>query len=107
MSQLRATLGLLLFAVVCSAGEVYELDYDYRDQGDDWYGRSQPGDLRADYAPLTDIPSLNGDDFGEGYDPRFARMNQGPAILRTNVRNSAYAIYFQPAREAFFQSSFE
>lgn len=83
-----------LLAGAASANPDWNMDYDYPGQGADWYGARGTRSLSVDFAPHTDIPSQNGDDFGAGYNPRFDRFRQGPALDRTNAGLSAYSMAF-------------
>ena len=86
---------LLLAALLLPAGASatdYREDYDYPNQGDDWYGRLEGADPRRDYeglAPLVDTFS-DGDDFALGYDAAFAYAGRPVALLRTQRQQSLY-----------------
>jgi len=78
------------------AGTGYRSDYDYPDQGDDWYGRSYP-DPSRDYPPATTDLATDGDDYGVGYDRLTDRFGYGPPVEFTNLRHSAYVLRFGSA----------
>lgn len=75
----------------------YDLDYDYPQQGDDWYGSGLP-DSRRDY-PGTSLPFFDGDDFGVGYEASLDLLEFGPPLVRTNLQRFEYRFRFDAASE--------
>ncbi len=90
------SLGLPLLA---DADTGYRQVYDYPDQGAGWYGNPTSPDPRYDYPVALPRGFSAGDDYGTGYDPRFAILGQPVDDARTRRRNSEYEFRFvnQPA----------
>lgn len=91
---------LLLLAVPVMAGDSgsrYEQDYDYPDQGDDWYGRRARPRPKRDFAPTVLDQILSGEDFCLGYDKFFDHLNLGAPLFRTNNRLFDYFFRFSAA----------
>jgi hypothetical protein len=97
-SLLPAFLVALAAVIPCAAaaGTGYHTDYDYPGQGDDWYGRSRPIviDPLLDFYAYTSIPSLEGDDYGFGYDPIHDPLGWGPPLERTQTKQTEYVFRF-------------
>ena len=88
------TLLVLLAYSAVLADNGYRLDYDYPDQGDDWYGSSAGPDSRRDY-PVFDLDqSWNGNDYGAGYDRLTDPFGYGPSLDLFVDRYSAYDFRF-------------
>jgi len=68
----------------------YRLDYDYPNQGDDWYGGFNAPDPRRDYPALDVDQAWNGDDFGMGYERMMDPFGFGPPLELFVDRHSAY-----------------
>lgn len=98
MKILRSVMTLALFALpvlsVTIADDGYRLDYDYPNQGDDWYGGSEAPDSRRDYEPLDVDQAYNGDDYGVGYERLFDPFGFGPPLELFVDRYSAYEFRF-------------
>jgi hypothetical protein len=91
---------LLLCAVPVRAGDSgsrYEQDYDYPDQGDDWYGRRARPRPKRDFAPTFLDQILSGEDFCLGYDKFFDRLHLGAPLFRTNQRPFDFLFRFSAA----------
>lgn len=98
------------------AADVWKPDYDYPGQGDNWYGATGLRNLGVDFMPLTAISSLDGDDYGLGYDSRFQRFRQLPPLERTSRGGTAYGFVAgslcggggpAPCPELIFSNGFE
>ena len=83
---------LAVSAVLADNG--YRLDYDYPDQGDNWYGGFGAPDSRRDFPPLDVDQSWNGDDYGVGYERMFDPFGFGPPLELFVDRYSAYEFRF-------------
>ena len=92
--------GMFLLSGIAAATD-YRQDYDYPNQGDDWYGRAEGADPARDFdglGPLIDTFS-NGDDFERGYDAAFAYAGQPVALLRTNRQQSRFKFLYDTTFE--------
>jgi hypothetical protein len=89
-----AILTILIFSGFAWSDIGYRMDYDYPDQGDDWYGSSAGPDSRRDYPAIELDQSWNGNDFGAGYDRLTDPYGFGPSLDLLIDRHSAYALRF-------------
>ena len=82
--------------VIAAPGTGYHVDYDYPGQGDDWYGRSRSPvvDPRIDFYRATAVSSLEGDDFGFGYEAVHDLLGWGPPLQRTQTKHTEYVFRF-------------
>jgi hypothetical protein len=85
-----AILALLLVSGMTLADNGYRLDYDYPNQGDDWYGGTAAPDIRRDYPALDVDAAWNGDDYGVGYDRVLDPFGFGPPLELFVGRHSSY-----------------
>jgi hypothetical protein len=75
----------------CLAASAYRPQYDFPDQGDDWYAGESAPNPRHDF-PGTDIEGLmDGQDFGLGYEIRADVLGLGPPVELTNTSQYEYA----------------
>ncbi len=74
------------------AGTGYRTDFDYSNQGDDWYGRSLP-DPRRDFPASPVDEASEGDDFGLGFEILSAAPGFGPPLAST--RDASYEYRFR------------
>ncbi|MDQ7087289.1 MAG: hypothetical protein Q9Q13_05265 [Acidobacteriota bacterium] len=96
-----AMVGVLIATMAGVRAAEYQLDFDYPNQGDDWYGRVQGADFSRDYlgTEATVDTFSDGDDYGRGYDPAFASMAQNVELLRMQRQQFGYRFYFEPTAE--------
>lgn len=69
-------------------------EYEYPWPDPAWYSNVGDVDPWLDYAPATDIPSRQGEDFGLDYDPARVGFGQGPDRARTRLLHTRYAFFF-------------
>lgn len=85
---------LLLTCGNLLADSGYKTDYDFPDQGIDWYGSPGSFDLKYDF-PSTFMETFSdGDDFGFGYEVHTDLYGFGPPTVLTNTRNFEYRFRF-------------
>ncbi len=75
------------------AGTGWNSQWDYPNQGADWYGTSRH-DARRDFAPTAVDQASDGDDYGFGYDALFDRGHAGPPVAATNAGAPEYVFRF-------------
>jgi hypothetical protein len=78
----------------------YMQDYDYPNQGDDWYGGMNAPDSRRDFPPLDMDQVYNGNDFGVGYERQFDPLGHGPGLELFQGRYTEYQFRF--GNQAFY-----
>ena len=91
-------IAVLLFSSILVPGTAlaesgYRAQYDFADQGDDWYGSIAAPDTRYDFPQSGLAPYSNGDEFDLGYESRVDRFGAGPPTELT--RTSLYELYFK------------
>lgn len=88
----------VLLAIVClpaaGAGTGWRLDYDYRNQGDDWYGAYGAPDSRRDHPPSPVDTFSDGDDWNQGYEAAMDVLGNGPPVDRTNTKQFEFLFRF-------------
>lgn len=80
----------------------YKIEYDYANQGDDWYGRPDLKQPHLDFSNNTNIVTQQGDDFCLGYNRAQAGFKQGPELARTQNSHTAYAFNFEGGSRCLF-----
>ena len=81
----------LLATTVSATDTEYKVDFDYANQGDDWYGRPGLKQPHLDFPDETDITTQQGDDFCLGFNAAYVGFKQGPELTRTQTARTAYA----------------
>jgi len=85
---------IILSGPVFAHGPEFNIDYDYANQGDDWYGQSRNIEPRYDHFEEVVIPTQQGDDYCLGYQARSHAFQQGPELNRSLSSRTAYAFYY-------------
>jgi len=97
--RFKARLPVLILSASLASGFAladlgYRQDYDYPNQGDDWYGSTAGPDSRRDYPAFILDRSWNGNDYGTGYDRLTDPFDFGPLLELIVDRYSAYEFRF-------------
>jgi hypothetical protein len=79
---------------VHSGASGYRYTYDYAEQGDDWYGRSDGPDPGRDYPAFEMDLYSAGDDYGYGYDAAVDILSLAPPLDLTLRRHTEYHFRF-------------
>ena len=89
-------LALALSPVAQAAGPDYQLEYDYPELTSGEYGtRFSPNDFWRDFGALGAIPSQQGLDYPESYEPALVGYRQGPPAQRVRGSHSRYEFYYR------------
>lgn len=94
----------MMSPLVWCADVNYKIEYDYANQGDDWYGKPGPRLAKDDFPQLTDIKTQQGDDFCYGFQPTLIAFNQGVELTRSQQSRFAYDYYFAGGSRCLFQT---
>jgi|SRR6056297_808048 len=85
---------LAMVGTALADGPAFRGEYEYPWPDGSWYPNVGAADQWLDYAPATDIPSQQGDDFGLYYDPDRVGFGQGPNPTRTREFHTRYEFLF-------------
>ena len=82
-----------------------QLDIDYASDDDIAYLLSGPDNTYLDFAPDSEIPSQQGDDFCFGYESSGVNFNQGPELARWENSDSTYAFNFEGGSRCLYNQT--